>query len=172
MKQLIVFIDSGDTLINEDTEVRDARDVVLRAEMLPGAKEMLLQLKASGYPVALVADGLAESFENVYGQHGVRELFDGWAVSELVGVCKPDPRMFQTAMAQLSLTDADIPRIVMIGNNIKRDIRGANALGITSILMQWSRHYSYTPDDPLEIPRYAVTCPAELPSLLKKLRGG
>ena len=72
MKQLIVFIDSGDTLINEDTEVQDARDVVLRAEMLPGAKEMLLQLKASGYPVALVADGLAESFENVYGQHGVR----------------------------------------------------------------------------------------------------
>lgn len=29
-----------------------------------------------------MADGLRESFENVYRQHGLRDVFDVWAVSE------------------------------------------------------------------------------------------
>ena len=43
-KKLIIFIDSGDTLIDEATQVRDERGIVLRADFIPGAGEMLKTL--------------------------------------------------------------------------------------------------------------------------------
>lgn len=41
MKEWIVFLDSGDTLVDETTQVFDERGVVLRAQLIPGARELL-----------------------------------------------------------------------------------------------------------------------------------
>lgn len=169
MKPMIVFIDSGDTIVNEDTEILDPEGNVVKADLIPGAEALLMDIKAQGWLLALVADGRVVSFDNVYHQHDLRKLFDGWSVSEAVGAPKPDKRMFYTAMAQLHLTDEDIPRIVMIGNNIERDIRGANALGITSILMRWSKNYSYDPQFSTDIPKYSVSSHKALRKLLNEL---
>lgn len=59
---LAICLDSGDTLVDEGTEIKDEQEVVLQAELIPGAAELLHALKARGYPVALVADGPAGSF--------------------------------------------------------------------------------------------------------------
>jgi putative hydrolase of the HAD superfamily len=83
--KLILFIDSGDTLINEATEIRNARDVVIKADLIDGAEETLRAIHAAGYCIALVADGLNQSFINMYTDHGLRDCFDAWAVSEIVG---------------------------------------------------------------------------------------
>ena len=63
-KKLIIFTDSGDTLIDEATQIRDERGIVLRADFIPGAGETLRQLHDEGYIIALVADGECESFDN------------------------------------------------------------------------------------------------------------
>ncbi len=66
-----VCFDSGDTLVDEGTEVRDEQGVVLRAELIEGAAVTIQAVKALGYPVALVADGLVDNFTNVLGHAGI-----------------------------------------------------------------------------------------------------
>jgi len=58
---------------------------------------------------------------------------------------------------------------VMIGNNVKKDVAGANRFGITSILLDWSPRYDMVPRQADEIPDYIVHEPQELIPLLKKL---
>ena len=44
-KNLILFTDSGDTIIDEGTQIFDERGIVTRAEFIPGAGEVIRQLK-------------------------------------------------------------------------------------------------------------------------------
>ncbi|WP_252891540.1 HAD family hydrolase [Thermoclostridium stercorarium] len=138
-KKLVIFIDSGDTIIDESTEIRDENGIVIHAEPIEGAAETLKALYEAGYTIALVADGEYQSFENVYTQNGLKHCFKTWTVSEIVGKQKPAAVMFEDAMKKNSLTEEDKKRIVMIGNNLKKDIVGANRFGITSILMACPR---------------------------------
>ena len=110
-KKLIVFIDSGDTLVNEGTEYRnEGSPIVQSCELIDGAKEMLLTLKERGYTIELVADGYTQSFDNSYGQHGLKNIFDARTISEEVGEKKPSQAMFETAMKLLHLTDEEANR--------------------------------------------------------------
>ena len=168
--KLILFTDSGDTIIDEGSEVRLVPGgVVQRAECIPGAKEALRLIRARGHRIALVADGLDESFRRMFTQHGILDCFDAWAVSELVGAEKPDARMFQTAMDALGLAEADKARVVMVGNNVERDIVGANRFGVRSVLLRWSPRYRMEPRTAEETPTYSIDTPAELPALLERL---
>lgn len=168
-KKLIIFTDSGDTIIDEGTEVRDGRGIVQEAAFIPGAGEALKQLHDEGFTIALVADGEWESFQNVYRKNGLGYCFDEWIVSEVVGRQKPDPVMFEAAYEKLGLTEEDKSRVVMIGNNLKKDIAGANRQGLTSIWMDWSERYFHTVEEPDWQPDYTVRTPAELLALLHEL---
>lgn len=168
-KRLIIFTDSGDTIIDESTEVRDSRGIVQKAELIPGAGEALRQLHEEGFTIALVADGELESFQNVYRGNGLGYCFDAWVVSEVVGKQKPEPVMFETAFEKLRLTGEDKARVVMIGNNLKKDIAGANRQGLTSIWLDWSPRYFHTVEEPDWQPDYTVRTPGELPRLLHAL---
>lgn len=70
-KQLVIFIDSGDTIIDESTEIRNEEGIVIHADTIPGAAETLRTLYESGYTIALVADGELQSFRNVYEENGL-----------------------------------------------------------------------------------------------------
>ena len=168
-KKLIIFTDSGDTIIDEATQIRDDRGIVLKADFIPGAGEVLKQLHDEGFTIALVADGEWESFQNVYRENGLGYCFDAWIVSEVVGLQKPAPIMFETAMEALHLTDADRSRIVMIGNNLKKDIAGANRQGMISVGLSWAPRYVQTVEEPDWQPDYTVKTPAELIPLLHRL---
>ncbi len=168
-RKLILFTDIGDTIIDEGTEIRDEADVVVRAECIPGARETALSLRQMGYRIAMVADGLDASFHNTMNQHGLTSIFDAWIISENVGAEKPDPAMFETALEAMGLTDADKYRVLMIGNNVKRDIRGGNRFGIRTILLDWSPRRSFEPEFPEDVPTYRIHRPEELIPLLDTL---
>ena len=169
-KRLIIFTDSGDTIIDEGSEIRKVPGgVVYSADCIPGAKETMLTLYEEGYTIALVADGLDESFQNVMKQNGLDHIYKARAISELSKAEKPDRKMFDEAMKQLGLTDQDKDRIIMVGNNIKRDVVGANRFGITSVLLKWSPRYPMTPENEEEVPDYTIETPSELISLVEKL---
>ena len=157
MRNAIIFLDSGDTLVDESTEVRIKGDVVDHAEFFPGIKEVLFQLKNAGFRVALVADGLVESFDNIYQQHEMETYFEVRAISETVGVCKPAGEMFKTAMEKMNLEEAE------------RDIVGANRMGITSVLAGYSPRYRMKPENEEETPDYVVCDPSEIPALIEML---
>ncbi len=168
-KKLIIFIDSGDTIIDEGTEIRDENGIVIHAELIPGAEETLKALYDSGYIIAMVADGEEQSFTNVYEENGLGYCFHTRTISQIVGVQKPSGQMFQEAMEKNHLTEEDKKRVVMIGNNVRKDIAGANRFGITSILIDWSPRYDMTPADEWERPDYTVHEPKELLALAERL---
>lgn len=169
-KKLVIFIDSGDTLVDESTEIRKVPDgVVYEAQFIPGAEETLLELKKRGYPLVLVADGLKESFDRIYESRFLESPFRARAISEIVGERKPSPKMFQTAMDLMKLGPEEKSRIIMVGNNLARDIAGANRFGIRSVLMAWSPRYSMTPKTEEEQPDYRIEKPEELLELAEKI---
>lgn len=165
-----VLLDCGDTLVDEGTEIkRPGTEVVVSAELIDGAAETLATLKAAGYRLILVADGPRETFSNILGQHGLWDLFDAHVISEDVGALKPSAKMFDTALVQAGLTRADVRHVVMVGNNLERDIAGANGVGIVSIFFSWSDRRSRVPATPLQTPDYVITALAQLPGLLKSI---
>jgi FMN phosphatase YigB (HAD superfamily) len=168
-KKLIIFLDSGDTIIDETTEIRNDEDIVLSASVIPGADVMVKTLAERGYTLALVADGNAQSFKNMFTQLGLYDCFSTMIYSETIKASKPSPRMFKAAVGALDLNEKDYSRIVMVGNNLSRDIKGANALGITSVFLSWTSRYPHTPADESERPVYTIREPLELLDLVERL---
>jgi FMN phosphatase YigB (HAD superfamily) len=159
---LALLFDLGDTIMIEETEVKDAAGTTLRADLIPGMAEALLHFKARGYPLALVADSRPHTPANVLRQHGLYDLFDYLAVSEVVGVSKPDSRIFQAALESLGIARSDYSRVAMVGNNLERDIVGANHLGLISIFFHWNDRRRSQPLTEDERPRYTVASAREL----------
>lgn len=169
-RKLIIFTDIGDTIIDEGSEVREVPyGVVLHADCIPGAKETMLELYAQGFPIAMVADGLTKSFHNTMTQNGLEHIFAAKSISEENGVEKPARAMFQKAMERLGLTEHDKERIVMVGNNLKRDVLGAKRFGIRSVLLSWSPRYDMVPSCEEETPDYVISRPEELLELANRL---
>ena len=77
--------------------------------------------------------------------------------------------MFETAMELMGLKEEDKKRIIMVGNNIKRDIVGANRFGIHSVLMAWSPRYCMVPETEEETPEYRIEKPVQLLELVERL---
>lgn len=166
---LAICFDCGDTLVDEGTEIKDENGVALQAELIPGAAQTVHQLKQRGYPLALVADGPAGTFRNVLAQQSLYESFDAYAISQEVGVTKPDARMFRHALTQLRIPPTEYHRVVMVGNNLARDIKGANALGLISVWLDWAPRRAKIPADASETPQYTIKSPADLPPLIDML---
>jgi putative hydrolase of the HAD superfamily len=166
---LAVCFDFGDTLADEVTEVKDETETTLRAELIPGAGEVIRELKRRGYKLALVADGRPGTYRNVLTQHGIYELFDAFAISEEVGVEKPDRRIFVHALDQLGIAPDEYGHTIMVGNYLERDIKGANAVGMISVWLDWAPRRPKTPKDESEIPRHTIKMPIELLELMENL---
>lgn len=166
---LAICFDFGDTLCDEATEVKDAANTTLRAELIPGAAELLRELKQRGYPLALVADGRPGTYANVLAQHGVLDLFDVLTVSEELGCEKPDARMFVATLDQLGIARADYGRTLMVGNNLERDVKGANLVGMLSVWIDWAPRRPKVPAEPAEVPRYIIRAPLDLLPLIDQL---
>ncbi len=166
---LAVFFDLGDTLMIEETEVKDGTLTTQSADLIPGAADLVHELHARGVPLALVADSRPGTPPNVLRQHGLLDLFDCLAISEIVGVEKPQPEIFQVALDALGIAPEDVGRVAMIGNNLERDIVGANHLGLVSIFFHWNERRRTTVESADEEPTYTVRSVAELQTLLTRL---
>ncbi|MCC3375211.1 HAD family hydrolase [Cohnella sp. REN36] len=171
-KKLILFLDSGDTIIDESSEIRDGDGIVIRANVIPEADEMVRTLHEQGYTLVLVADGLAQSFQNMYAELDLRGCFAAMIDSESVQAEKPSPLMFLAAAEAIGLDRADFSRVAMVGNNLARDVKGANALGITSVFLNWTPRYPHEPADDNERPSYTIGEPLELLALAERLNAG
>lgn len=169
---LAICLDCGDTLVDEATEVKAAGDVALRAELIPGADTLLRELARRGYRLALVADGPRATFVNLLTQHGLYDYFAAFAISGELGYSKPDRRIFVHALDQLGIGPEQYGRTLMLGNYLARDVKGANALGIISVWLDWAPRRSKVPADPSETPRYTIRQPLELLDVIRHLEAG
>ena len=96
-------------------------------EPTPGAAETIAALERAGVAVVIVTNS------DGHGEENLRDSgFAGTPVidSTVVGVAKPDPRIFEIA---LELAGADPGATVHVGDALVNDVAGALAAGITPI---------------------------------------
>jgi len=162
------LFDLGDTIMIEETEVKDAQETTQRADLFPGMADVLRGLKARGFALGLVADSRPLTPPNVLRQHGLLELFDTLAISEVVGAVKPDPVIFRAALDALGIAPPDYGRVVMVGNNLERDVLGANRLGMISVFTHFNERRRTTPIEDDERPHHTVRSAGELEALIRR----
>lgn len=172
MKLKAILFDLGDTLMDETTEIKDQNLVTLDAELIDGARELIIKLKELGYKIALVADTKIGTYKNVLGKFDLLKYFDCFAISEELGVQKPNPEMFLFALNSLGIEKEDYKNVIMVGNNLKKDIVGANRLGLISVWIHRNERYPSVPESPEEVPMFEIKEPLELLSIIQKIERG
>ena len=107
-------------------------DAYLNAmEVFPGALNLLKELKAKEIPLGICSDLTLHIQIRKLQKLGLTGIFDKITVSEEVGADKPAAIMFTSIAQKLGVKPEDC---VMIGDNYKRDILGAKAVGMQTIL--------------------------------------
>ncbi len=99
----------------------------------PDAAATLAALRARGLHVSIVSNIDDDQLKTLWSRLGLGEHVDAITTSEEARSCKPDARIFQ-----LALTKAGNPRpesVVFVGDSPWHDVAGANALGMTSVLL-------------------------------------
>ena len=102
-----------------------------------GAIDTLSWLRERDYPLAAVTNRHVggEPFREEMRQLGVLDYFDALSISCDVGYMKPHPRIFQHALDALAVSPQDA---VMVGDSLRADVGGAQALGILTV---WRRNH-------------------------------
>jgi len=89
----------------------------------------LQNLKSQGYPMAVISNSEG-TVEQILVDLDLRQYFEGVIDSFIVGVEKPDPRIFEIALEQLNWTRTDT---IYIGDIFYVDVLGANRAGLGAI---------------------------------------
>jgi HAD superfamily hydrolase (TIGR01549 family) len=116
----------------------------------PETREVLEVLSAR-MPLALVTNGAARLQHEKLARAGIADRFAAIVVSEMVGIGKPSPEMFEVALRELGLRRDEV---AMVGNDVSRDVAGACAARIRPI---WVRRPGdgWENDDPGDAERVA-----------------
>ena len=99
------------------------------SDMYGDAKATITELKATGMKIGLVANQPKSAVDSLT-RDGILDLVDFLGISAVVGLEKPDPRIFELALAELG-TKAD--ETIHIGNRLDTDVLPAKALGFKTV---------------------------------------
>jgi putative hydrolase of the HAD superfamily len=109
--------------------------------LFEGAMEVLDYLKPK-YTLHIITNGFAEVQGRKLQNSGIDHYFKTVTNSEMAGVKKPHPTIFEFA---LSLSNVSKENALMIGDCIDADVRGAIDFGIKAILFDEGNNHN-TPD--------------------------
>ncbi|MBM7617531.1 putative hydrolase of the HAD superfamily [Weissella uvarum] len=99
--------------------------------LLPGAKELLVELQAAGYHLIAGTNGEAQTQHLRLEHTGLLPYFEGVYISDEMGVAKPNPAFYTRIFADFP--DMTHENAVMIGDGLASDIRGGAAAGLDTI---------------------------------------
>ncbi|WP_133408215.1 pyrimidine 5'-nucleotidase [Parashewanella tropica] len=94
---------------------------------LPGAIEMLDAIK-SQVKIGIITNGLAELQQRRLHNTGLDQYLDLLVISEIVGVGKPSPEIFEYAFEKMEHPEKS--NVLMVGDNLHTDVIGGNRFGI------------------------------------------
>jgi HAD superfamily hydrolase (TIGR01509 family) len=103
-------------------------------EPLPGARELVHELRERGHPVVLASSAKEAEVERYVELLDVGELLDGYTTSADVERTKPDPDLVKAALATINggSDGGSAARAVMVGDSTY-DCEAARRAGIQSI---------------------------------------
>jgi len=123
------------------------------------ARPVLSEL-AHRYPMVLVSNFYG-NVDEVLRDFNLRDFFNGIIESSVVGIRKPDPRIFSLGVVALGTTPPDT---LVVGDSLRKDILPARSLGCRTA---WIKGRGWTPDedlasDPALIPALSALLPSPL----------
>jgi putative hydrolase of the HAD superfamily len=151
----------------EDQALAAEVDLLLGQELLDQLRcyediDMLARLRGR-FKVAIVTNGADDDHPDSQRSKALRlgllEQVDGFFASDAYGARKPEPSFFLAAAAALQVEPSDV---VFVGDSPENDIAGANAGGMTSVLL-WRRGGEPPRDHP---PHHVIRSLYELEPIL------
>ena len=126
----------------------------------------VLQALRSSYHVGIVTNGAGDNHDDsqwsVLRHLGLLDLVDSVWISDEVGFRKPDPRLFEGALEEVG---ADPSEVAHVGDSPEADVAGANAAGLTSVLL-WRQRGEVRVEGPEQRPAIVVRSLSQLPGAL------
>lgn len=133
---------------------RDLREE--RATPFPGAIDALGHLRSVGVRLGMMTNGAGTAQRDKIERFKLAQYFDHIVIEGEFGVGKPDRRVYDTLLRELSVDAADT---WAIGDNLEFDVFGPMQLGIHGI---WVDHKGRGCDDRPQRPDRIVTALADL----------
>ncbi len=112
------------------------RDFQLRT----GVTETLSSLKKKDIHLAIVSNIDEDQLAHLLEISGIGSYFDDILSSEKTRSCKPDPGIFNQALARANCLAKEI---LFVGDTPLQDIAGANRAGMNSVLIQTREHNEF-----------------------------
>ena len=106
--------------------------------VMPGVPEALERLAGQGRPIVVVSNANG-AIESLLGRLGLSRFFAHVVDSTVVGVEKPDPRIFEIA---LETAGARAATTLHVGDLYHVDVLGARAAGVRPMLLDPASLYS------------------------------
>lgn len=131
MKKKEVFFDKNlyQNLL-EELENEYQYNCPRQPHLLPFVLEMLTYLQSKGYQLHILTNGFEESQKLKLEHSGILHFFKNIITSECTGFTKPNPIIFNHALA---ISNATPQNSIMIGDSFDADILGARSLGMKTI---------------------------------------
>lgn len=107
---------------------------------------------AERYPLMLVSNFYG-NVESVLRDMNLRQYFQGVIESAVVGIRKPDPRIFMLGVVALGLQPEEV---LVVGDSFRKDIQPALTIGCQ---VAWLKGKGWTPEED------AQTHPSQIPDL-------
>lgn len=95
---------------------------------IQGAVEALNVLKARGFRLLLITNGLKEVQRPRFAKARMEQWFDAIIISDEIGVAKPDKRFFDLAFSQAGFPEKT--ESLVVGDSLQSDIQGGNNYGV------------------------------------------
>jgi HAD superfamily hydrolase (TIGR01662 family) len=139
-------------------------------EPMPGLSQTLTRLRDAGLRLGMISNASdAANVQRLIEKAQIQSWFDPIVISAAVGIRKPDPRLFERV-----LEDWELPaeEVIMIGDTLGEDIRGAQSAGIFAI---WITADADTPANQAHAgtihPDASVAALQDVPDLILSLNG-
>jgi putative hydrolase of the HAD superfamily len=131
--------------IRDETLVRRVGDAYVQISprqtgLFPNAIETLKELKSMGFSLHIITNGFQEIQGNKLKNSNILHYFDTITNSEMAGVKKPNPLIFEYAITE---ANANKSNSIMIGDCIEADVNGALNFGMDAILFNMDTSKSY-----------------------------
>jgi 2-haloacid dehalogenase len=145
----------------KDSELSaDLMEAYLQLTCYPEVPEALAELKKRGFQIAILSNGTPAMLEAAVKNSRLEEVIPQIFSVETAGVFKPDPRVYQIAVDELSLKAEEI----VFQSSNAWDAAGAAAFGLK---VAWINRFGQSPERLPGQPQVEIKDLSELPKFLE-----